>query len=140
MDTVFSPLTPVMQVLAGKLARLGLLTLAVVLALSSIGIDLTAFAVFSGAVGVGVGFGLQKVVSNLVSGVILLLDRSIKPGDVIEIDGTYGSVSALNARYAAVQTRDGKEYLVPNEDLITQRVTNWCNRPASRALLTDPSL
>jgi small-conductance mechanosensitive channel len=122
---VFSPLTPVMQVLAAKLVRLGLLTLAVVLALGSIGIDLTAFAVFSGAVGVGVGFGLQKVVSNLVSGVILLLDRSIKPGDVIEIDGTYGSVAALNARYAAVQTRDGKEYLVPNEDLITQRVTNW---------------
>jgi small-conductance mechanosensitive channel len=122
---VFSPLTPVMQVLAAKLVRLGLITLAVVLALGSIGIDLTAFAVFSGAVGVGVGFGLQKVVSNLVSGVILLLDRSIKPGDVIEIDGTYGSVAALNARYAAVQTRDGKEYLVPNEDLITQRVTNW---------------
>jgi hypothetical protein len=67
--------------------------------------------VFSGAVGVGVGFGLQKVVSNLISGVILLMDRSIKPGDVIEIDGTYGSVIALNARYASAQTRDGKEYL-----------------------------
>jgi small-conductance mechanosensitive channel len=65
------------------------------------------------------------VVSNLVSGVILLLDRSIKPGDVIEIDGTYGWVSTLNARYASVLTRDGKEYLIPNEDLITQRVTNW---------------
>ena len=117
--------TPAMQVLAAKLVRMTLLTLAVVLALGSIGIDLTAFAVFSGAVGVGVGFGLQKVVSNLVSGVILLLDRSIKPGDVIEIDGTYGSVSALNARYASVLTRDGKEYLIPNEDLITQRVTNW---------------
>jgi small-conductance mechanosensitive channel len=64
-------------------------------------------------------------VSNLVSGVILLMDRSIKPGDVIEIDGTYGSVSTLNARYVSVQTRDGKEYLIPNEDLITQRVTNW---------------
>jgi small-conductance mechanosensitive channel len=122
---LFTPLTPMMQVLAAKLIRLGLLTLAVVLALGSIGIDLTAFAVFSGAVGVGVGFGLQKVVSNLVSGVILLLDRSIKPGDVIEIDGTYGSVVTLNARYASVQTRDGKEFLVPNEDLITQRVTNW---------------
>src|SRR6185437_3507319 len=88
-------------------------------------IDLTAFAVFSGAIGVGVGFGLQKGVSNLVSGVILLMDRSIKPGDVIEIDNTYGSFIALNARYASVQTRDGKEFLIPNEDLITQRVTNW---------------
>lgn len=122
---LFSPLTPVVQVLASKIIRMTLLTVAVVLALGSIGIDLTAFAVFSGAIGVGVGFGLQKVVSNLVSGVILLMDRSIKPGDVIEIDGTYGSVIALNARYASVQTRDGKEYLIPNEDLITQRVTNW---------------
>jgi small-conductance mechanosensitive channel len=122
---VFTPLTPAVQVLAAKLVRMTLLTLAVVLALGSIGIDLTAFAVFSGAIGVGVGFGLQKVVSNLVSGVILLMDRSIKPGDVIEIDDTYGSVIALNARYASVQTRDGKEFLIPNEDLITQRVTNW---------------
>jgi small-conductance mechanosensitive channel len=122
---VFGPLTPAVHVLAAKLVRMTLLLLAVVLALGSIGIDLTAFAVFSGAVGVGVGFGLQKVVSNLVSGVILLLDRSIKPGDVIEIEGTYGSVIALNARYASVQTRDGKEYLIPNEDLITERVTNW---------------
>jgi small-conductance mechanosensitive channel len=118
-------MTPAMRVLIGKLARLVLLVLAVVLALGAIGIDLTAFAVFSGAIGVGIGFGLQKVVSNLVSGVILLLDRSIKPGDVIGIDGTYGLVSALNARYAAVTTRDGKEYLIPNEDLITHRVTNW---------------
>jgi small-conductance mechanosensitive channel len=122
---VFTPLTPAVQVLASKLVRITLLTVAVVLALGSIGIDLTAFAVFSGAIGVGVGFGLQKVVSNLVSGVILLMDRSIKPGDVIEIDNTYGSVIALNARYASVQTRDGKEFLIPNEDLITQRVTNW---------------
>jgi small-conductance mechanosensitive channel len=121
----FVPLTPAMQVLAGKLVRMTLLTLAVVFALGSIGIDLTAFAVFSGAIGVGVGFGLQKVVSNLVSGVILLIDRSIKPGDVVEVDGTYGSVSTLNARYVSVLTRDGKEYLIPNEDLITQRVTNW---------------
>jgi small-conductance mechanosensitive channel len=121
----FTVLAPAMRVLAGKLTRMVLVVLAVLLALGSIGIDLTAFAVFSGAIGVGVGFGLQKVVSNLVSGVILLLDRSIKPGDVIEIDGTYGFVNALNARYAAVATRDGKEFLVPNEDLITQRVTNW---------------
>jgi small-conductance mechanosensitive channel len=121
----FPTLDPAMQVLAAKLVSLTLLTLAVVLALGSVGIDLTAFAVLSGAIGVGIGFGLQKVVSNLVSGVILLLDRSIKPGDVIEIDGTFGWVSSLNARYASVLTRDGKEFLVPNEDLITQRVTNW---------------
>ena len=118
-------LTPSMRVLAAKIVRIGLLVLAVVVALGAVGIDLTAFAVFSGAIGVGVGFGLQKVVSNLISGVILLLDRSIKPGDVIEIDGTYGWITRLNARFASVVTRDGTEHLIPNEDLITNRVVNW---------------
>jgi small-conductance mechanosensitive channel len=121
----FPHIAPAMQVLAVKLARAALVTLAVVIALGSVGIDLTAFAVFSGAIGVGIGFGLQKVVSNLISGVILLLDRSIKPGDVIEIAGTYGWITRLNARFVSVSTRDGIEHLIPNEDLITQRVTNW---------------
>ncbi|HEY4175136.1 MAG TPA: mechanosensitive ion channel domain-containing protein, partial [Rhodopila sp.] len=118
-------LTPAMRVLTSKLIRFTLLTLAVVLALGSVGIDLTAFAVFSGAVGVGIGFGLQKVVSNLVSGVILLIDRSIKPGDVIEVDGRYGWITGLNARYVSLATRDGREILIPNENLITEKVTNW---------------
>ena len=116
---------PATQVLAAKLAKVLLLGLAVVIALNAVGIDLTAFAVLSGAIGVGIGFGLQKVVSNLISGVILLLDRSIKPGDVIEIAGTYGWITRLNARFVSVSTRDGIEHLIPNEDLITQRVTNW---------------
>jgi small-conductance mechanosensitive channel len=118
-------MAPALQVLTAKLTRMILLALAVVLAMGSVGIDLTAFTVFSGAVGVGIGFGLQKVVSNLITGVILLLDRSIKPGDVIEIEGTYGWITNLNARYVALSTRDGKEHLIPNEDLITQRVVNW---------------
>jgi len=123
--TNFHTMAPAMQVLTAKLAKVVLITLAVVIALNSVGIDLTAFAVFSGAIGVGIGFGLQKVVSNLISGVILLLDRSIKPGDVIEIAGTYGWITRLNARFVSVSTRDGIEHLIPNEDLITQRVTNW---------------
>ena len=123
--TRLSELTPAMQVLTSKLVRFGLITLAVVLALASVGIDLTALAVFSGAVGVGIGLGLQKVVSNLVSGVILLVDRSIKPGDVIEMEGRYGWITSLNARYVSLATRDGKELLIPNEDLITGRVTDW---------------
>ncbi|HEX4506617.1 MAG TPA: mechanosensitive ion channel domain-containing protein [Alphaproteobacteria bacterium] len=123
--TTFQTMAPAMQVLAAKLAKVVLITLAVVIALNAVGIDLTAFAVFSGAIGVGIGFGLQKVVSNLISGVILLLDRSIKPGDVIEIAGTYGWITRLNARFVSVSTRDGIEHLIPNEDLITQRVTNW---------------
>ncbi len=79
----------------------------------------------SGAIGVGLGFGLQKVVSNLVSGVILLLDKSIKPGDVISLGDTFGWINTLGARYVSVVTRDGKEYLIPNEDLITSQVVNW---------------
>lgn len=118
-------LTPSFQVLSAKLAKITLITVAVVLALQAVGVDLTAFAVFGGAVGVGIGFGLQKVVSNLISGVILLLDRSIKPGDVIELEGAYGWINTLGARYVSVVTRDGMEYLIPNEDLITQRVINW---------------
>ncbi len=99
--------------------------IAIAIALNSVGIDLTAFAVFGGAVGVGVGFGLQKVISNFVSGVILLLDRSVKPGDVITVGQTYGWVDSLGARYVSVVTRDGTEYLIPNEDLITHQVVNW---------------
>jgi small-conductance mechanosensitive channel len=120
-----SELTPAMQVLTSKLVRFALITLALILALASVGIDLTALAVFSGAVGVGIGLGLQKVVSNLVSGIILLVDRSIKPGDVIEMQSTYGWITSLNARYVSLATRDGKEHLIPNEDLITGRVINW---------------
>ena len=118
-------LTPSVQVLFSKLLKIVLITIAIVVALSTVGIDLTAFAVFSGAVGVGIGFGLQKVVSNLISGVILLMDKSIKPGDVISVGETYGWISSLGARYASVVTRDGMEYLIPNEDIITQQVVNW---------------
>jgi hypothetical protein len=81
--------------------------------------------VLSGAIGVGLGFGLQKVVSNLVSGVIILLDKSIKPGDVISLGETFGWINALGARYVSITTRDGREYLIPNEDLITGQVVNW---------------
>lgn len=118
-------LTPSIRVLLSKALKITLLATAVIVTLSSLGINLSAFAFFGGAIGVGVGFGLQKVVSNLVSGVILLLDRSIKPGDVIEIGATYGRIESLGARYVSVATRDNTEYLIPNEDLITTQVVNW---------------
>jgi len=118
-------LTPSIQVLISKLARLLLLTFAVLTVLSTVGIDFSALAFFSGAVGVGVGFGLQKIVSNLVSGIILLADKSIKPGDVISVGDHFGRVGNMGERYTSVDTRDGREYLIPNEDLITQRVANW---------------
>jgi len=121
----FEDLTPSVQVLLTKSLKVTLLVIAVVVALNTLGINLSAFAFIGGAVGVGVGFGLQKVVSNLISGVILLLDKSIKPGDVIEVGDSYGRIQSLGARYVSVVTRDGFEYLIPNEDLITQQVINW---------------
>ena len=118
-------LTPSVQVLLTKALTITLLTIAVLVAFSSLGINLSAFAFIGGAIGVGIGFGLQKVVSNLISGVILLLDKSIKPGDVIEVGNSYGRIQSLGARYVSVATRDGFEFLIPNEDLITQQVVNW---------------
>lgn len=118
-------LTPSIRVLVGKVAKVGLVLVAGAIALSAVGLDLTALTIFSGAVGVGLAFGLQKVVSNFVSGVIILLDKSIKPGDTISLEGTFGWVRELRARFVSVVTRDGREYLIPNEDFITQRVINW---------------
>lgn len=118
-------ISPSMQVLAIKFLQVLLYGSAFFLGLKIVGVDLTGLAVLSGAIGVGLGFGLQKVVSNLVSGVIILLDKSIKPGDVISLGETFGWINALGARYVSVVTRDGKEYLIPNEDLITGQVVNW---------------
>ncbi|WP_292440427.1 mechanosensitive ion channel domain-containing protein [Mesorhizobium sp.] len=118
-------LTPSIRVLVGKVAKIGLVLVAGAVALSAVGVDLTALTVFSGAIGVGLAFGLQKVVSNFVSGVIILLDKSIKPGDTISLEGTFGWIRELRARFVSVVTRDGREYLIPNEDFITRRVINW---------------
>ena len=118
-------LTPSIQVLIGKIIRLLLITFAILIALSTVGIDFSALAFFSGAIGVGLGFGLQKIVSNLVSGIILLADKSIKPGDVISVGESFGWVTSMGARYTSIVTRDGREFLVPNEDFVTQRVINW---------------
>lgn len=118
-------ISPSGRVLLGKVTHIGLYTVAFAVALSVAGINLTTLAVFSGAVGVGIGFGLQKVVSNFISGLIILLDRSIKPGDIIELsDGHYGWINRLSGRYVSVTTRDGEEHLIPNEDFITERVIN----------------
>lgn len=118
-------ISPTMRVLTAKLLQIVLFSMALIIGLKAVGFDLTGLAVFSGAVGVGLGFGLQKVVSNLVSGVIILLDKSVKPGDVISIGDTFGWIDELGARYVSVVTRDGKEYLIPNEDLVTGQVVNW---------------
>ncbi len=118
-------LTPSLRVLLGKINRIALVVLAVMVAMQALNINLTALTVLSGAVGVGIGFGLQKVVSNFISGVIILLDESIKPGDTITLGETFGWIRELRARFVSVVTRDGREYLIPNEDFITTQVINW---------------
>ncbi len=114
-----------MQVALVKLSKSILLVLALLLALNAVGIDLTALTVFGGALGVGLGFGLQRIASNFISGFIVLFDRSIRPGDVITIGEKFGWVQELRARYVVVKDRDGVERLIPNETLITNEVINW---------------
>jgi small-conductance mechanosensitive channel len=118
-------ISPSLQVLLIKFLQVVLFGAAFFIGLRIVGFDLTGLAVLSGAIGIGVGFGLQKVVSNLVSGIIILLDKSIKPGDVITVGETFGWINSLGARYVSITTRDGREYLIPNEDLITTQVVNW---------------
>lgn len=121
----FPKIEPSFRILISNAVKIGLFLAAFVLALAGLGIPLSGLAVLGGAIGVGLGFGMQQIVANFVSGVILLTDRSIKPDDVIEVDDTYGVVKSLGLRYASVITRDGKEHLIPNEQLITDKVVNW---------------
>ncbi|WP_420549298.1 mechanosensitive ion channel family protein [Curvivirga sp.] len=123
--TSFASITPSAKVLLSKFVRISLIFFGILISLDAVGIDLTALAVFGGAIGIGLGFGLQKVAANLISGVILLVDRSVKPGDIISLGETYGRIDKLGGRYVSVITRDGTEHLIPNEELITQRVENW---------------
>jgi small-conductance mechanosensitive channel len=117
------------RLLAQKLVSIAIWVLTFLLAIDIIGIDLTALAVFSGAFGLALGFGLQKTFGNLLAGIILLMDRSIKPGDVIAVsDGitnTVGQVKKIGIRAVSVTTRDKKEYLIPNENLMINQVENW---------------
>jgi small-conductance mechanosensitive channel len=120
-----SDLTPSIQVLLVKMVRMGLMVVAVAIALGAVGINLSALAVFTGAAGVGIGLGLQKIVANFISGLILLVDKSVKPGDLVTIGDSSGRISAMKTRYISVAAGDGREFLIPNEDLVTQKVINW---------------
>ena len=100
--------------------------IAFIIALDVLSIDLTALAIFSGAIGIGIGFGLQKITSNFISGLILLFEKSVEDDDLVGLsDGTYGYIRNTGARYTLIETFDGKEVMIPNEDFITNRVTNW---------------
>ncbi len=118
------------RLLAEKLVSVSVWVLAFVTAMDFLGIDLTALAVFSGAFGLAVGFGLQKTLGNLIAGIILLMDRSIKPGDVIAVadqsgKSTFGQIRKIGIRAVSITTRDQKEYLIPNENLMINQVENW---------------
>jgi small-conductance mechanosensitive channel len=123
--TQSSDLTPSLQVLLVKMIRLALMAFAVTIVLSAVGINLSALAIFSGAAGVGIGFGLQKIVANFISGIILLVDKSVKPGDLVTIGDSTGRINEMKTRYISVAAGDGREFLIPNEDLVTQKVVNW---------------
>ncbi len=117
-------------VLAEKILTIAIWAVAVFLAIDLLGIDLTALTVFSGAFGLAIGFGLQKTFGNLIAGIILLMDRSIKPGDVIVIadqagQSTFGQIRKIGVRAVSLVTRDQKEYLIPNENLMINQVENW---------------
>ncbi|MEO5493185.1 MAG: mechanosensitive ion channel domain-containing protein [Sphingomonas sp.] len=117
---------PTQKLLTQKLAGIAVIVVAFFVGIDLLDIDLTTFAVFSGALGLAIGFGLQKTIGNLIAGIILLLDRSIKPGDVIVVaDKEVGWVNKIGVRAVSVITRDGKEHLIPNEDLMTKEVENW---------------
>jgi len=118
------------QALAEKLATILIWVIAFLVGVDLIGIDLTALTVFSGAFGLAIGFGLQKTFGNLIAGIILLLDKSIKPGDVIAVadqggQHTFGQIRKIGIRAVSVTTRDEREYLIPNENLMINQVENW---------------
>jgi small-conductance mechanosensitive channel len=113
------------RALVQKLGSIAVVTIAVLLGLDVLGIDLTALTVFSGAAGLAVGFGMQKTLGNLIAGLILLMDKSVKPGDVIVVGDTFGQIGKIGVRAVSVVTRDGKEHLIPNEQLMTDAVENW---------------
>lgn len=121
---------PAQRLLSEKLLSIAIWALAIFVGIDILGIDLTALAVFSGAFGLAIGFGLQKTFGNLLAGIILLMDRSIKPGDVIAVSDmtgreSFGQIRKIGLRAISVITRDKKEYLIPNENLMINQVENW---------------
>jgi len=125
-----SSLADAQKLLLEKLASLLIWVVAILIGIDILGIDLTAFAVFSGAFGLAIGFGLQKTFGNLIAGIILLMDKSIKPGDVIAVadqagNETFGQIRRIGIRAVSIVTRDRKEYLIPNENLMINQVENW---------------
>jgi small-conductance mechanosensitive channel len=110
-----------------KVIDISVYVIVFVIILKVFGVDMTTFAVIGGAIGVGIGFGLQKISSNFISGIILLMEKSVEVGDVVELDngGIYGTITHFGGRYTLIEAMDGREIMVPNEDFIIGKVTNW---------------
>nr|WP_233995727.1 mechanosensitive ion channel domain-containing protein [Erythrobacter sp. SD-21] len=126
----FTKLDDTQQLLAEKILTIAVWAAAFFVGIDLLGIDLTALAVFSGAFGLAIGFGLQKTFGNLIAGIILLMDKSIKPGDVIAVtdaagNESFGQIRKIGVRAVSVTTRDQREYLIPNENLMINQVENW---------------
>ena len=112
-----------------KLYRIAVYAIGFLIGIEILGIDLTSFAIFSGAIAIGLGFGLQKITSNFISGLILLFEKSLETNDLIELsDGTFGYVRRMGARYILIEATNGKKIMVPNESFITNQVVNWTYR------------
>jgi small-conductance mechanosensitive channel len=124
------------RMIAANLVRVLLLTIGLLFALSAVGIDLTALSVVGGAIGVGVGFGLQKIAANYVSGFVILAERSLRIGDMVKVDNFDGRITDIRTRYTVIRALNGREAIVPNEMLITQRVEN-SSLADPRVLLTS---
>ena len=117
---------PSLRALAIKFLQIILYIIFALWLLRIVGVPLTSLTVFSGAIGIGIGFGIQRIVANFISGIIILMEETLKPNDIVELeDGSFGSIKKTHARYTLVETFDGKEIFIPNEEFITKRVTNW---------------
>ena len=113
-----------LKIVLSRLATIAFFTIAILVSLASVGLNLTVLSVFGGAVGVGLGFGLQKIASNYISGFIILFDRSVKIGDLVEVAGFSGTVTQINTRYSVIQSMAGEEMIIPNENFVTGTVKN----------------
>ena len=128
-------MTPSVRGLFGQLIRILMISIAIFIALNMVGIDLTAFAVFTGALGVGIGFGLQSIFSNFVAGIIIILEKTLKVGDFVDLEsGITGEVREINVRSTLITTNDNIDMLIPNSEFINKRVINWTLREAKRRI------
>lgn len=131
------------RLLIAKILRIFFIACAFLISITTAGVDLSVLAVFSGAVGIGVGFGLQRGAANLFSGMMLLMDQSLKPGDIIEVPdpsgqgSAFGWIKTMGSRYVEIITRDNKSFYIPNEQLITQQVVNWSHNDTLVRLETE---